>query len=108
MKRETKRWLSHIPEWTPSSVAIAKRLAQDALDSDARQKAEIRRKDRALQIAKEQLEVCGHSAERCDYCREAYEIVTAALKSKPHVCVTTSGDEQVTCDDKRCPRKGKS
>jgi hypothetical protein len=23
----------------------------------------------------------------------------------PHVCVTTSGDEQVTCDDPECPKK---
>lgn len=25
----------------------------------------------------------------------------------PHVCVTTSGDEQVSCDDPKCPRKKK-
>jgi hypothetical protein len=29
-------------------------------------------------------------------------------KKTKHVCVTTSGDEQVTCDDPKCPRKGKS
>lgn len=26
----------------------------------------------------------------------------------PHVCVTTSGDEQVSCDDPECPRKKKA
>ena len=29
-------------------------------------------------------------------------------KRKSHVCVTRSGDEQVTCDDVKCPKRKRS
>lgn len=83
MKRETRKWL----EWHVF-VYPAESSPRDALDSDARERAKLRKQSAeirdlkaALRLSREQHDVCGHD-DRCDYCREARERADAVLNAK--------------------------
>lgn len=72
----------------------------DARDvRDVRQRAEIRDLKKRLVMARDLVDEDMRDGSNFDF--------LDLSKPLKHVCSTRSGDEQVTCDDKKCPRKVK-
>lgn len=87
------------------------------LDEKAEADARTEQKDHALSEARSALfQALRHAQTEvmAEHIKAAIANSTAALKprrnpstasKRSHVCVTHSGDEQVTCDDPACPHK---